>query len=71
METSEQHQGSRQRVGESQETVPGMIPGISMEVLVSRMEREVHCRKPSEQDTCLSSLSSVLTQEPEEKEGER
>ena len=42
-----------------------------MEVLVSPMEKEVPCRNLSELDTCLSRRSSVLTQESEEKEGER
>lgn len=46
-------------------------PGISLEVLVSPRKREVPCREASELDTCLSPLSSVLTQKPKEKEGER
>ena len=50
---------------------PGITPGLSMEVLVSLMEKEVPCRNLSELDTCLSRLSSVLTQEPEEKKGVR
>lgn len=50
---------------------PGITPGLSMEVLVSPMEKEVPCRNLSELDTCLSRLSSVLTQEPEEKKGVR
>lgn len=35
------------------------------------MEKEVPYRNLSELDTCLSRLSSVLTQEPEEKQGVR